>query len=67
MISKKTLEELKDKNLKIYVKSGPEKHSVHSGMLDMVTEYIVKIYNAEHKNYTIIPIDNIAFIRLLQE
>jgi hypothetical protein len=67
MISKTTLEELKEKILKIYIKSGPEKHSVHSGRIEMVTEYIVKIYNDEHNNYTIIPIDNIAFIRLLQE
>lgn len=65
MITRATLEELKDQNIKVYVKDLPEQHCVHSGKLILVTEHMVKLYDEEHEVYAFIPIDQIALVRSL--
>ncbi len=65
MISKTLLEELKQKNIRICLKNVVESQCSHTGKIVRVTEYVVILHNEEHNADTIIPIDTIAFIRIL--
>ena len=47
MISKSLLEELKQKDIRVYVMNVPENYCIHSGKIVMVTEYVIKLYNEE--------------------
>ncbi|MFX0036398.1 MAG: hypothetical protein ACFE9I_12260 [Candidatus Hermodarchaeota archaeon] len=68
MFPRKTLDDLKGRELEVFIKDLPYPHCIQIGIIKMVTEHVVVLNDTEWKDRVItIPIANIIMVKEILE